>query len=136
MSERIRRRAWLWPFTPALYAVLVASTLPAPMQARTDRMDLFPKLQAGQTVTYQISYRTDKKVSAHSSLALADDPAGANIQVRALLRLEVLGVELQASRAIIHARTQFQSLDSDLKLKMPGLEPPPNQTQPQDPKET
>jgi len=136
MYERLPPAILRVPFKQCLCALLLATSFSATAYPRTDRMDLFPKLQAGQTVTYQISYRTDKKVSAHSSLALADDPAGANIQVRALLRLEVLGVELQASRAIIHARTQFQSLDSDLKLKMPGLEPPPNQTQPQDPKET
>ena len=119
---------------PVLCVLLLATALADAVRARTDRVNLFPKLQAGQTVTYQISYRTEKQVSAHSSVLLADAPGGANLQVRALLRLEVLGVEVQGARAVIHARTRFQSLDSDIKIKIPNVEPPPNQVQRQDPK--
>lgn len=118
-----------------LYIVVLAASLCVAARARTDRVNLFPKLQAGQTVTYQISFRTDKKVSAQSSIVLADAPADANVQVRALVRLEVLGVELRGQRATIHARTQFRSLDSDTKIKVPNIAPPPNQVQLQDPKE-
>jgi hypothetical protein len=133
MSEPFRLASRRLLLALAVCVVIFTSVLTVAAHARSHRVNLFPKLQAGQTLTYQISYRTEKRVSAHSSVLLADDPAAANVQVRALLRLEVLGVELQAQRAaVIHARTYFQSLDST-KPKIPSIEPPSNQTQLQDP---
>jgi hypothetical protein len=134
MSEPFRLPSRRLLLTLAVCVVVITTALSLAAHARTDRVNLFPKLQAGQTLTYQISFRTEKNVSAHSSVVLADDPAGANVQVRALLRLEVLGVELQGPRAVIHARTYFQSLDPDTKLKIPSIEPPSNQIRLQDPK--
>src|SRR5215469_9744103 len=108
MYERLPPATLRMAFKQSSCILLLATTsVSAP--ARTDRLNLFPKLQAGQTVTYQISYRTGKRVSTQSSVILADAPADTNVQVRALLRLEVLGLEVQGPRATIHARTQFQS---------------------------
>lgn len=116
-----------------LCCVLLLTNLTVETGARTDRVNLFPQLLAGDSITYQISYRAEKQVSTLSSVVIAEAPAGADVQVRALLRLEVLGVEAQGKRAVIHARTHFQSLDSNTKVTVPHIEPPASQVQRQDP---
>jgi hypothetical protein len=92
----------------------------------------FPRLQAGQTLAYQISYHSDKQVNTKSSLIVATPADSAKIDVNALLRLEILGVQAQGDRAIIRARTKFEILDSDSHFKTPGIEPPSTRAQKQD----
>jgi hypothetical protein len=104
-----------------------AKNRPAPV-------NLFPRLQAGQTLAYQISYHSDKQVKTKSSVIVATPADSAKIDVNALLRLEILGVQAQGDRAIIRARTKFEVLDSDSHFKTPGFEPPSAQVQKQDPK--
>jgi hypothetical protein len=82
----------------------------------SDRVNLFPKLQAGQTLTYRIAYHLDKQANTQSSVKWAQTPAAAAINVQGLLRLEVLAVQAQGPRSVIHARTSFQSLNSEDKL--------------------
>jgi hypothetical protein len=80
---------------------------------RSDRVNLFPKLQAGQTLTYRIAYHLDKQANTQSSVKWAQTPAAATINVQGLLRLEVLAVQPLGPRSTIHARTSFQSLNSE-----------------------
>jgi hypothetical protein len=114
-------------------AILLAAGL---QQARgsANHLNLFPKLSTGQTLTYQIAYHSEKQAKTHSSVVMAQSPAGADIDVHGLLRLEVLGVEPMGARSIIHARTWFQSLDSATNINVPDtLQTPPSQVQKQDP---
>jgi len=104
-----------------------AKNRPAPV-------NLFPRLQAGQTLVYQISYHSDKQVKTKSSVIVATPADSAKIDVNALLRVEILGVQAQGDRAIIRARTKFEILDSDSHFKTPGFEPPSAQAQRQDEK--
>jgi hypothetical protein len=67
-------------------------------------------MHAGQTLTYDITYRSDKQVDAKSSMVADATPGPAQIDVRALLRLEVLDVAAEGQRARIHARTWLESL--------------------------
>ena len=83
---------------------------------RSDRVNLFPKLQAGQTLTYRIAYHLDKQANTQSSVKWAQTPAAAAVMVQGLLRLEVLAVQAQGPRSTIHVRTSFQSLNSEDKL--------------------
>ena len=102
-----------------------------------DRVALFPKLVTGQVLTYQIAYHADKSAATKSTVATSTPqlPSGTETNVRALLRLEIIGVETQGARAMIHARTLFQVMNSATHLKMPrNLPTPPDQTQRQDPK--
>src|ERR1700743_2379775 len=104
-----------------------------------DRVVLFPKLVAGQVLTYQISYHADKSATTKSTVATStpQSPSGTETNVRALLRLEVVGVEAQGSRVAVHARTLFQVMNSATHLKVPrNLSTPPDQTQRQDSKGT
>lgn len=120
-----------------LFCVTLLTMCPPQTISRTDRVDLFPKLRPGQTLDYEISYRNDKRTKTESSFVVAEAPPAAKIEVRGLLHLEILDVAAQGQRALIHARTRFESLNSqETKLKLPNTESPPNQTPPQNPGET
>src|SRR5882762_5022903 len=94
-----------------------AKNRPAPV-------NLFPRLQAGQTLSYQISYHSDKHIKTQSSVIVATPADSAKIDVNVLLRLEILGVRAQGTRAVIRARTRFEVLDSDSHFKAPEFDPP------------
>jgi len=100
---------------------------------RLARVNLFPRLQAGQTLAYQISYHSDKHVKTESRVIVAAPNDSAKIEVNALLRLEVLSVQAQGDRAVIHARTIFEILGSDSHFKVPNIELPAPEMQRQDP---
>jgi hypothetical protein len=112
----------------------------APLSAKSaakDRVALFPKLVAGQVLTYQIAYHADKSAATKSTVATSTprSPSGTETNVRALLRLEVLGVKAQGPHATVRARTFFQVLNSATHLTVPrDLPTPPDQVQRQDPK--
>jgi hypothetical protein len=100
---------------------------------RSARVNLFPRLQAGQTLAYQLSYHSDKHVMTESRVIVAATNDSAKIDVSVLLRLEVLSVQAQGDRAVIHVRTKFEVLGSDSHFKVPNIEPPATQLQRQDP---
>src|SRR5882762_87691 len=102
-----------------------AKNRPAPV-------NLFPRVQAGQTLSYQISYHSDKHIKTESAVIVASPADSAKIDVNALLRLEVLGVQAQGDRAVIRARTKFEVLDSDSHFKVPPIDPSEKQLQKQD----
>jgi len=112
-------------------ALLVACVVAA--KGRPARVNLFPRLQAEQTLRYQISYHSDKHVKTESRVVVAAPEDSAKIDVSALLRLEVLSVQAKGDRAIIHARTKFEVLNSDSHFKLPNIDPPAAQAQRQDP---
>ena len=91
---------------------------------RPERVNFFPRVQAGQTLEYQISYHSDKHVKTDSSVIVAIPNDSAKMDVNALLRLEVLGVQAQGDRAVIRARTSFV-LGSDSRSNVPQVDPAP-----------
>lgn len=114
-------------------AILLAAGLQQALGS-ANHLNLFPKLTTGQTLTYQIAYHSERQAKTHSSVIMAQSPAGADIDVHGLLRLEVLGVEPMGARSVIHARSWFQSLDSATNINVPDiLQTPPSQVQKQDP---
>lgn len=105
--------------------------------AANDHVALFPKLIPGQILTYQIAYHANKNASTKSTVATStpQSPSGTETGVRALLRLEVVGVERRGQRATIRARSYFQTMNSATHLTVPtDLPKPPDQVQRQDPK--
>jgi hypothetical protein len=76
------------------------------------RIELFPKLTPGQIISYRISYRTDKKAKTQSAFITAEPAVNPSVNLRALLRLEVLGVEPQGARSVLHFRAIYQTIDS------------------------
>lgn len=103
---------------PLLFCCAVLlGVFPGETGSRSDRVDLFPKLHAGQTIIYSITFRSDKQTKTQSSVVVAQAPPPVQTDVRALLRLEILGVEAQGQRAVIHSRARFESLDADTQAK-------------------
>jgi hypothetical protein len=112
--------------------VLLAACVGA-AKGRPARVHLFPRLQAGQTLAYQISYHSDKHIKTESRVIVAAPDDSAKIDVNAFMRLEVLSVQAQGNRAVIHARAKFEILDSESHFSVPNIEPPAPQPQKQDP---
>src|ERR1700733_13526640 len=101
-----------------------------------DRVTLFPKLVAGQVLTYQIAYHANKSATTKSTVATStpQSPSGTEANVRALLRLEVVGGEGQGQRATGRAATVFQGMNSATQLTVPrDLPTTPDQVQKQGP---
>jgi hypothetical protein len=88
--------------------------------AGDNRVRLFPKLQAGQTITYLIRYRSDKNVKTESNVVAPMAPNAVQMDAHGLLQIDVLDVQQDGSKAAIHARGKFLTLDSGVWLKKPG----------------
>ena len=134
----LRRKFAGSAFTIATLIVACASLLLASANAaRNERVNLYPKLVAGQVLTYQIAYHSGKSATTKSTIATStpQSPSGTETNVRALIRLEVTGVERQGPHAAVRARTYFQVLNSATHLTVPrDLPTPPDQVQRQDSK--
>src|SRR5882757_530604 len=91
------------------------------------RATLFPKVVAGQVLTYQIAYHAGKSATTKSTVATStpQSPSGTDTNVRALLRLEIVGVEKQRRRATIRARSYFQVMNAATHLTVPRDLPAP-----------
>src|SRR6202047_3584431 len=76
------------------------------------RATLFPRLHAGQTLTYFVQYRTKKNVKTDSRVVTPAGPQDAETDAQWLLRVDILDVHPQGERATIHARSHFQSVAS------------------------
>jgi len=132
----IRRRGFVIRVKNVALASIALALLVLPMRAaksQAGRVNLLPRLQAGQTLAYQISYHSDKQVKTESPVISASPADSARMDVIALLRLEVLGVQAHGDRPAIRVRTKFQVLNSDSRFKVPGIEPPQSQVQREDP---
>lgn len=92
--------------------------------AADQRVNLLPKLQAGQTVTYLIRFQSDKKIKTESSVASPIVPNAVRIDAHGLLRFEILEVQLAGGKPAIHAKGQFLTLDTGVGLKKPGDKKP------------
>lgn len=98
--------------------------LSACIAAADRRVNLLPKLQAGQTVTYLIRFLSDKKIKTESNVASPMAPNGAQIDAHGLLRIEILDVQMAGGKPAIHAKSQFLTLDPGVWLKKPGDKKP------------
>jgi hypothetical protein len=107
-------------------------TSAAATRAHTARVNLLPKLHPGQTLSYHVSYHSEKHVTAESPAVSATSPADANVEVQFLLRLEILDVQPRGERSAVHARTHFEDLNSGANSKTPSAQPPYPHAQRQD----
>lgn len=78
--------------------------------SRTERVSLFPKLHAGQTISYRIRFRADKAIATQSRVVMPLSPTPLQIDMLASLRMEILAVQSSGNKALIHARTLFEAL--------------------------
>ncbi len=100
--------------------ILAAATL----CAGDRRINLLPRLRPGQTITYLIRFQSDKTVKTESKVVAPMAPNAAQIDAHGLLRVEILDVQQPGSKAAIHARGRFLTLDSGVWLKRPGDKKP------------
>lgn len=110
-----------FPATRTVACIVLATfALATSAAAPSNRVDLFPRLQAGQVLSYAITYHADKQTKTRSSVVIAEAPSDSTYDVRGTLRLEVLGVAAQGSRAVIHARSCYTPLDAHLWVAKSG----------------
>jgi hypothetical protein len=132
MELAIRKIQWghsvLGRMAVALVCALLGVCGSEPANRRGDRINLFPKFTAGQKLTYQTSYRSDKQTKTQSSLILPSSSDDIQVEVRGLVRLEILDIQAQHGRNLIHARSSFESLDSqNARATPPGSQAIPVQ---------
>lgn len=97
--------------------IVLLSWAPFGVQSREEPVTLSPRLQAGQTFTYLIRFRTEKNIKTESRVVTPMGPDAAQVDAHTLLRVEVLDVQPENGKAIIHARTQFIPLRDGLSLQ-------------------
>ena len=110
-----------------LVAGLFSFAVAAPA-SRDQRVNLIPKLQPGQTLTYLIRYRSDKNVKTESSFAVPLAPTTSQMDAHGLLQLQVLDLQLSAAKPAVHARVQFLGEDSSALVAKPAGEKPTSGT--------
>ena len=57
------------------------------------RVNLLPRLQAGQTITYMIRYHSDRNVKTESNVAAPMAPNASQMDAHGLLQIDVLDVQ-------------------------------------------
>lgn len=77
------------------------------------RADLLPKLQAGQTLTYLIRFRSDKNVKTESNVVVPLAPAASQVDTRELLRIQILDLQQVGGKLAVHARSEFLGSEAD-----------------------
>jgi hypothetical protein len=107
-----------------LVRALILAAVSAQAGSASDRLNLFPRLHAGQSIAYLIRFRNDKDVKVKGSIVAPAAPNGLQIDAHGLLLIDVLSVQPDGAKAAIHARSRFQALDSGAWLKHPGQHEP------------
>ncbi|HEV2196682.1 MAG TPA: hypothetical protein VGR55_13945 [Candidatus Acidoferrum sp.] len=92
------------------FGLLLSAAAIAP--SHDQRADLTPKLQAGQTLTYLIRFRSEKNVKTESNLVIPLAPAASQIDTRGLLRIRILDLQQVGGRLAVHARSEFLGNDA------------------------
>jgi hypothetical protein len=105
----------------------------ATLCAGEKRVQLLPKLQSGQTITYLIRFQSDRTVKTESRVVAPMAPNDAQIDAHGLLRVQILDVLETSDKPAIHARGQFLTLDSGAWLKGPRDKKPDGDKQRVDP---
>jgi hypothetical protein len=92
------------------FGLLFSAAAIAP--SRDQHADLTPKLQAGQTLTYLIRFRSDKNVKTESNLVIPLAPVASQVDTRGLLRIQILDLQQVGNRFTVHARSEFLGNDA------------------------
>lgn len=89
----------------------------------SEKLNLFPRVHAGQTFRYLIESHTEKKVSTESRVVTPGGPQSIPSESRWILRVEILDVQPREDRFIIHARSQFQDVVDNAPIAAPPNQP-------------
>jgi len=86
--------------------------VPCAAHDNADRVALFPKLIVGQTIRYQISYRSTTNTTTESTVAAPMAPAGGQTNASLLLQVEVDDLRIDAGRTVARLRTRIVDPDA------------------------
>lgn len=123
LASALRIPAVYW-FCACVVLVLISAGSARPHSVR---VDLLPKLRAGQILFYDVSYSSDKQVKADSPAIPENSPDDTKLQVHALLRIEILDIQTRRDRSTMHARARFDALGLDANSNTPASSPPASQ---------
>lgn len=96
-------------FLTAVGMLLSVSAIAA---SREEHVELLPRLQPGQTLTYLIRFRSDKNVKTESHLVIPLAPSASQVDTRGLLRIQILDSQQVSGKMTIHARSDFLGDDT------------------------
>jgi len=103
----------------AAISLLFFAAISAKAETASDRAELYPRLQRGQILLYQISVRTNKRVKTESNVTAPMAPDSPQSFAHGLLRVEVADAQLEGTRTSAQIRTRFITLDSASNVKDP-----------------
>ncbi|HVH73049.1 MAG TPA: hypothetical protein VNB49_18335 [Candidatus Dormibacteraeota bacterium] len=98
--------------------------------SRDQRVNLIPKLQPGQTLTYLIRYHSDKNVKTESSVAVPLAPTSSQIDAHGLLQVQILDLQLFGAKPVVHGRGQFLKAESYAPVANSTVKKPESPSQP------
>lgn len=109
-NERDLAAQLLRAFISILVCAFLWTVTSQPAGRPTERVNLFPRLQAGQAIAYRIRFRVNKAVATESRVAMPLSPTPLQIDSLAGLRMEILEVRGTKDKALIHARALLEVL--------------------------
>lgn len=92
------------------WAFLLA--VPSAARDNANRVTLFPKLIVGQTMRYQIGYRSTTNTTTESTVAAPMAPAGGQTDASLLLQVDVDDLRIDAGRTVARLRTRIVDPDA------------------------
>src|SRR5271168_2476995 len=124
LAEAAREKQVMPPlsriYSRVFFSVLLVAAAAPQAGSGPAKQNLFPKLQAGQSLAYLIRFRNDKKITTQSTVVAPMAPEGAEIDAHGLLLIDILDVQPSGDRSVVQVRSRFQALDSGVWLKHPG----------------
>ncbi|GAC1619255.1 MAG: hypothetical protein NVS9B13_08390 [Candidatus Acidiferrum sp.] len=100
------------PGAPALLIFLLSAGLTI-MSSASDqgRVNLFPRLRAGERYAYQVRYQAEKKIKTESAVAAPMAPEGGRTDAQRLFRLDVIAEKGEGRAAILRVRIRLVSAE-------------------------
>jgi len=86
---------------------LISMAVPCAARDNANRVILFPKLTVGQSIRYQIGYRSTTNTSTESTVAAPMAPTGGQTNAILLLLIEVEDLRADAGRTVARLHTQI-----------------------------
>jgi len=111
---------------------LVSIAIPCAARDNADRVVLSPKLIVGQSIHYQIGYRSTTNTNTESTVAAPMAPTGGQVNASFLLLVEVEDLRVDSGRTAARLRSQIVEPEviavhasaSDAKARTSGTENP------------
>ncbi len=106
----------------AAAATAAAQTSHRSKGGEPQRLRLYPKFQTGQTMYYQMDFRSRTSGSSEGLIANPEASKEQEVSVSALVRLDILSVKPGASpesRAWVQLRTTYMNVASTIRMDVP-----------------